>query len=529
MDHPFFSVIIPIYNREQYLDRSVNSLIDQEYQNWELHLVDDGSTDGSLDKCREIAKKHTDREIYIHHQENKGPGAARNLGISKSNGDYVLFLDSDDWLEKDCLNECAIAISQDSPDLVNFFMIEHYAQNSRINKRSLVPDGIPSESIKFFLMETDISVGTRAFRKSLIDEYDLSFPEWATSEDVCFTLMCYAVSGKVKQIKKAFYNYDKGTPISATKHGKNGLEYLFSIPSDIKNRLEQIGTYEKYETSIAKFFLTDVKYGLSITNKKDEYLTIKRMYKECVTEFFPRQYNAASSHFIVFGGYTLRSSVQSIALDIGEVKHFQFQSLISAMQKQRHPVTFECTNPYRKSMIDKELEGEFCQELIRDEYDYLVIDLLEERFDIIESNGMFITCSDAWKEGSSSLDNCKLISREDNISDDLFFASCRTLSEYISKKADMHRIILVKNYLMEYKGKWGQEQLHENVTEIRNKNHKLDGYYRYLEELIPNMIVVEPYRVIQGFSDMDYRHGCEPSHTCESIETYIGERILNVL
>ncbi len=92
------SVIVPVYNAEEYLKKCIISVVRQTYGNWELILVDDGSSDGSLDIATQAAEK--DARIRVIHQKNAGPGAARNRGIKEASGDYVVFLDSDDYIDK---------------------------------------------------------------------------------------------------------------------------------------------------------------------------------------------------------------------------------------------------------------------------------------------------------------------------------------------------------------------------------------------------------------------------------------------
>lgn len=95
------SIIIPVYNIEKYLSRCIESVLDQTYQNLEAIFVNDGSTDNSLKILEEYQKK--DKRIKIINKENAGSGAARNDGIEQSKGEYLAFLDSDDWYEKDFL------------------------------------------------------------------------------------------------------------------------------------------------------------------------------------------------------------------------------------------------------------------------------------------------------------------------------------------------------------------------------------------------------------------------------------------
>jgi glycosyltransferase involved in cell wall biosynthesis len=93
------SVIIPVYNAANYVGRCIESVQAQTYNDWQMILVDDGSKDNSWGVCQKYADM--DKRIHVIHQENQGPGIARNTGIAKAYGDYVVFIDSDDYIEKD--------------------------------------------------------------------------------------------------------------------------------------------------------------------------------------------------------------------------------------------------------------------------------------------------------------------------------------------------------------------------------------------------------------------------------------------
>ena len=98
-DKPLISIIVPVYNTEEYLKTCLKSLRLQTYKNLEFIIVNDGSTDKSLDICKEYV--FIDNRFKLINQENKGRAAARNTGISKVSGEYIGFVDSDDWIEKD--------------------------------------------------------------------------------------------------------------------------------------------------------------------------------------------------------------------------------------------------------------------------------------------------------------------------------------------------------------------------------------------------------------------------------------------
>ncbi|MED3662284.1 glycosyltransferase family 2 protein [Ureibacillus terrenus] len=117
-----FSIIIPVYNTEKHLHQCLESVINQSYSNIEVILVNDGSTDNSGVICEEISK--IDNRVKVFHTKNRGVSSARNLGLSKATGDYVIFIDSDDWLEKNALESIFKVLQYRLYDLVIFGMVK---------------------------------------------------------------------------------------------------------------------------------------------------------------------------------------------------------------------------------------------------------------------------------------------------------------------------------------------------------------------------------------------------------------------
>ncbi|ASW11170.1 glycosyltransferase family 2 protein [Lactobacillus delbrueckii subsp. lactis DSM 20072] len=116
MMSPLVSVIIPVYNVEEYLDKCLNTVIHQNYKNLEIILVDDGSTDNSGDKVDEWAKR--DNRIVPLHQNNQGLSAARNMGLDNSHGSWIVFIDSDDYVSENYISTMLQTAQKDNTDLV---------------------------------------------------------------------------------------------------------------------------------------------------------------------------------------------------------------------------------------------------------------------------------------------------------------------------------------------------------------------------------------------------------------------------
>lgn len=124
-----FSVIVPVYNVEAYLDECVESVVRQTFSDWEMLLVDDGSPDGCPAKCDAWAEK--DSRIRVFHKENGGLSDARNYGINRAEGEWILFLDSDDWILEDALENFAACL-RDDVDLVMGRLIKFYPDGKQI-------------------------------------------------------------------------------------------------------------------------------------------------------------------------------------------------------------------------------------------------------------------------------------------------------------------------------------------------------------------------------------------------------------
>ncbi|MBF0713643.1 glycosyltransferase [Gemella sp. GH3] len=125
VNNELISIVVPVYNVSDYLERCVDSLINQNYSNLEIILVDDGSTDNSGDLCDEFAKK--DSRIVVYHKENGGLSDARNYGVMKANGDYIGFVDSDDYVNYNMYNHLYNVAKETDADIVECNVVRVYA------------------------------------------------------------------------------------------------------------------------------------------------------------------------------------------------------------------------------------------------------------------------------------------------------------------------------------------------------------------------------------------------------------------
>lgn len=172
------SIIVPIYNEEENLKRCIDSLINQTYQELEIILLNDGSTDNT----KNIIDSYQDKRIVAIHKKNSGIGDTRNLGIEKSTGDYIMFVDSDDYIELNCVEKLVETIEKDKVDLV----ISNYFLDTKEKTYEIKFPNLGVTSIKEdpdFLSKINLAPWNKIYHKDLFKKFDNRFPIKIKYED----------------------------------------------------------------------------------------------------------------------------------------------------------------------------------------------------------------------------------------------------------------------------------------------------------------------------------------------------------
>lgn len=183
-----FSIIVPVYNVEQYLDECVRSVLAQTFSDFELILVDDGSKDRSGTLCDQLAA--TDTRIRVIHQENQGLSGARNTGIRAATGDYLMFLDSDDWwADHDCLQKIADRLAVTCADVLSFNYQKSFDGKLSTPYFQSTPDAT-EHTLSYMITHNLWVTGAcnKAVSRQLLQANELFFRRGITSEDIDWTL-----------------------------------------------------------------------------------------------------------------------------------------------------------------------------------------------------------------------------------------------------------------------------------------------------------------------------------------------------
>ncbi|MFV0271037.1 MAG: glycosyltransferase family 2 protein [Macellibacteroides fermentans] len=235
MRKPLVSIIVPVYNTAPFLVNCLNSLVGQTYRNIELIVVNDGSKDNSLAIIEQYAL--SDMRVKVVNQENKGISGARNAGIEKASGEYILFVDSDDWIDIQTCEYAVERVCETNADLVFWSYVREYGTSKTLRKDIFNTDTFfTGESFETLLIrmvgltgdqlrhpghaDSLSSVCNKFFRSRIIKENRLCFTDTKKvgTEDLLFTIQCAFHCKTASYIHHHFYHYRKNvvTSLSST-------------------------------------------------------------------------------------------------------------------------------------------------------------------------------------------------------------------------------------------------------------------------------------------------------------------------
>lgn len=219
LNKPLVSIIMPVYNVEKYLAQAINSVLNQTHTNFELILVDDASPDNSPTLCDEFSKKDS-RICVIHKPVNQGLGYARNTGLDAAQGEYVYFIDSDDYIQNDLL-EKALSAFTDNIDFVVFginrFHVSNSGETTKIEKlfSNSFSAYTSDEIVEAFLLLNRNKIfpfaWNKLYKKSFIDALNIKFEKTKLIEDFLFNIHLFQNAKGIKIIPDCLYNYRKPT------------------------------------------------------------------------------------------------------------------------------------------------------------------------------------------------------------------------------------------------------------------------------------------------------------------------------
>ena len=283
------SIIIPIFNAEKYLEKCIDSILEQRYTEYELILVDDGSIDKSAQMCDEYADK--DNRVIVIHKENGGLSDARNTGVKVTKGEYIFFIDSDDFLDDNkALEKIVNRLKKSNADVLNFGFKKYYANEDKEYNYFKIDKNMPIEYCKDekgfeFLMQNSLYIASawnKVIRRQLFEKSDLSFKKGIYSEDIDWCARLLIVAKKFDFINESFYCYrqregsiSKSISNKNLKDLKDAIVICYDMSKDLQGDFKNdYLSYVAYQ--YATFLVCQAKVKLNQENKT--YIDQMRKY-----------------------------------------------------------------------------------------------------------------------------------------------------------------------------------------------------------------------------------------------------------
>lgn len=263
------SIIIPVYNNEKWFERCIESVINQTYNNLEIIIINDCSTDNVEDIILKY-KKLDNRIIYIKNEENKGVGYSRNRGIEASNGNYIYFLDSDDYIEKDTIETLYNNIKQNDTYCC---MTAGFKEIDGVRKEA-------HRKIEDLELLKSPSVSVRLFNKKMIEESRIRFSNIKVGEDLEFVFKLLIFNNNVSYVDKALFTYVIHNDSSIRSYTDEQLDTIKAIDSIVKYAKDN-NKYEEFKEKIEYVAVDHILVGtisriLNMSNYKESSI------KKCI-------------------------------------------------------------------------------------------------------------------------------------------------------------------------------------------------------------------------------------------------------
>lgn len=292
------SVVIPVFNAKNYLKRCIDSILNQEFTNFEIICIDDGSKDNSLELLNEYANR--DKRITVISQYNQGQGIARNKGIFKASGEYLIFVDPDDYIESSYFKTIISYFDKFDDEVLVFNHFYEEEDSKRLFQKPPFKARLKHEQ-EFKLTKyldqrkftLNFAVWDKAYKRDFIIKNNIEFGIGKHGEDQIFTIKSLLLAKKVRYIDKAFYHYVQRKNTSSRQSTKDNIDYVIANYKIVKNWMKSKGL----ENSV---FFKDYAFKCL----SELYVISKAIYKPKVRkllklELLKKDYHAFIQHKIL--------------------------------------------------------------------------------------------------------------------------------------------------------------------------------------------------------------------------------------
>ena len=247
---PAISVVIPVYNVEKYVGKCLSSLVEQTFRDFEVIAVNDGSTDDSLEILRHFEQKYD--FIHVLSQKNAGMSQARNAGMELARGEYLSFVDSDDYVAPTFLAELYEACAACDADIACCYYYYHFIENDFLFEYPFRCKGVynRTQAMNKLLRDVQIQslVWNKLYRRSLFSDYGITFPSMCF-EDMATANRVFTHARRVVVLDRPLYYYNQRSMSTLATMNANKINDFIRAIALVRRSLEKNGLYEKYRKS----------------------------------------------------------------------------------------------------------------------------------------------------------------------------------------------------------------------------------------------------------------------------------------
>ena len=279
---PKVSVIVPVYNVEKYVEKCLKSLVNQTLQEIEIIVVDDGSQDDSKNIIDKYIKKYPDKVKYLY-KENGGLSSARNFGIPYANGEYIAFLDSDDYVEPTMYEEMYKLAKKDNADMVECDFIWEYPNKQKYDY------GVVYNGKKEAIEKARVVAWNKLIKREIIKNEKIEFPLGLRYEDVEFFYKLVPSINKISFMKKYFIHYvQRDNSIANTQNTKT--KDIFKVLNNVIEFYKNKGYYDEYKEELEYTYLrlllcSSLKRMCKIKDRQERKIALDETWNNINTNF----------------------------------------------------------------------------------------------------------------------------------------------------------------------------------------------------------------------------------------------------
>ncbi len=283
MDHNIkISILMPIYNVEQYLEKTLDSVFLQTYQNIDYVFVNDCSPDNSFQVLKDVINKYSideSRYIIINHEQNEGIAVSRADCIAHAKGDYVAFVDSDDWIEKNAIEQMVLATKAGSIDIVGCDFIKEFLSGKTSYHHEKYADNCRENMLRCLNYDIATVLWKLLIRRNLFDNFTIT-PHVDIVEDYIMSVKLYYYAKSFVAIPKAFYHYVQYNQSRVSFQTKRSLNMHIKGVQEVESFCREKGIHNDYVQN--KLLLR--KFNIKSNFVLNKHVLEERLYRETFPE-----------------------------------------------------------------------------------------------------------------------------------------------------------------------------------------------------------------------------------------------------